>query len=101
MAGPAAKVLVGEEEDLGAALQGPLWRWCRRSTRCTRCPVVAAEGLEIGGRVDVGDRRYGVFDVDHGAQFAPAAFDLARLAMSAIEQPAARSGRMAIWLGTT
>ena len=29
----------------------------RRSTRCIRCRHAAAEGLEVGRRVDVGDRR--------------------------------------------
>ena len=41
--------------------------------------MVAAEGLEVGGRVDVGDRRDLFFGVEHFIEFAPAALDLGQI----------------------
>jgi hypothetical protein len=41
--------------------------------------VLAAEGLEVGRRVDVGDRRDLLFGVQHLVQFAPAALDLGQV----------------------
>jgi hypothetical protein len=61
------------------------WTRCRRSRRC------AAERLQGGGRVHVGDRDD---PVDPRRQRVPAGLDVRALAMSAIEQPASRFGRI-------
>ncbi|SBT10145.1 hypothetical protein ACCAA_890024 [Candidatus Accumulibacter aalborgensis] len=79
IAGPAAEMLVGKEENLFPALEGPasdrsgVRRGAHDAAACT------AEGLEIGGRVDVGHRGDLLIDVEYLAEFAPAALDLGQI----------------------
>ena len=96
--GVAAEVLVGEEEAPS--------RPARRPTRATalgvgrgadRAAVAAGERLDRGGGVHVGDRdgRRRRRPASTSASHASSTWPIA--AMSAIEQPAARSGRITCW----
>ena len=51
--------------------------------------MLAAEGFEVGGGINVSDRGDFLFGIEHFIELAPTAFNFAKLAMSAIEQPAA------------
>jgi len=59
--------------------------------------VFAGEGLNRGGGIHIGDRN-NLAGVGHAAQFIPACFDLANIAISAMEQPALKSGKTTTWL---
>jgi hypothetical protein len=76
VAGPAAEVLVGEEQHLLALGEGPVEDLRRVGRGADDAAVGAAEGLEVGGGIDVGDRRHLLVGIEHGGQFAPGALDL-------------------------
>ncbi len=97
--GVAAQVLIGQEQHPLAALPRPLERRPRAlRRRADDAAVLADEGFDRRRRVDVGDR--------HDASRRPSASSSSQQvsswsasAMSAIEQPAARSGRITCWCG--
>ena len=106
LGGVAAQVLVGEEQHALAALERPLQHGRGVRGRADDAAVLAAEALERGGGVHVGDRddRDPAVGVGLGAEDAPRAVPSTRStesmsAMSAIEQPAARLGRITAWSG--
>jgi len=69
--GVASQVLVGEEEDAGTFCQRP-GQHLSRVGRCADHPaVLAAERLQDGRRVDVGDRHHLPLHVQHPSQVAP------------------------------
>ena len=71
----AAEVLVGEEEHATSTGEGPVEHGAGVARRADDAAVAAAEGLQAGSRVDVGDRR-DVGGVDHGAEIGPGVFHL-------------------------
>ena len=98
--GVAAEVLVGQEQHLGVRSllrEGPLQRGLGVGRGADRAAVAAAERLDVGRGVHVGDRHDDVGDAGVG-QRVPGVLDLGEPAMSAIEQPAARSGRIDLLL---
>ncbi len=79
VAGPPAEVLVGEEQHLGAALESPPGDGAGVGRGAYDAAVLAAEGLEVGGGVDVGDRRHLVLGIEDFVQLAPATLDLGQV----------------------
>jgi len=81
VAGPASQMLVGKEEELGAARQRPLHDVRRIGRGAHDAAVAAAERLEIGRGIDVRDRRIdlGLIAVEHLAQFPPGARHLGEI----------------------
>ena len=71
--GVAAEVLVGEEEDATAAGERPFEHGAGVRAGADDPAVAAAEGLEVGRRVDVGDRHQvvGVDDLARGRPRRP------------------------------
>ena len=80
VAGPAAEVLVGEEQHLLALLERPVENGRRVGRGAHDAAVLATEGFEVGRRVDVGDRGDVLVGVaQHFGQLAPAALDLGEI----------------------
>jgi hypothetical protein len=99
IAGVAAEVLVGEEQHLVAP--APVVKAHSSTARAlvevhTAPPCSADERLQRRRGVHVGDR-HDPLDVDDLAERLPGLLDLSMSAMSAIEQPALRSGRITCW----
>jgi len=91
----ATQVLVGEEQHLLAALERPLQHRPGVRRRAHRSAVAADERLQRGGRVHVGDRHDAV-EVGRLPRASHASSHGVESAMSAIEQPAFRSGAHAL-----
>ena len=75
VAGVAAEVLIGEEEDLVALLECPFEHLAGVGGGADRAAMTTDEGLQGGRTVHVGDRHES-FDIDHGAQRLPGLLDL-------------------------
>ncbi len=71
----APQMLIGKEQHSLGALESPLQHGRRIAGSANNAAVASAEGFQIGGRVDVRDRR-DVVGVDYLAELFPAAFDL-------------------------
>jgi hypothetical protein len=69
-------MLIGKEEDFRPPGKGPAGDGAGVRRGAHDAAMFAAEGLEVGRRVDVGHRRHRLLGVEHFAEFAPAAFDL-------------------------
>jgi hypothetical protein len=72
-------MLVRKEENLLATRKRPSRNRAGVRRGAHDAAAGATEGLEIGRRVDVGHRRHLLIDVEHFAEFAPAAFDLGQI----------------------
>ena len=93
VAGVAAQVLVGNEQAFLAARERPLHHLARVRRRAHRPAVPPDESLDRRRGVDVGDGH----DLERPVTLASSSQQTStcsRLAMSAIEQPAFRSGRI-------
>ena len=78
VAGVPSEVLVGEEEHLVAAGEGPIEDGLCVRARAHRAAVLADEGLQRGGRVHVRDRHDPV-DVGDARERLPALLDLVEI----------------------
>ena len=103
VAGVATEVLVGEEQHLvaagpafGAVAERPVEHGPGVGRRAHGAAVLAHERLERGRRVHVGDR-HELVDVGDPGEVSHASSTWSMSAMSAIEQPALRSGRITCW----
>ena len=79
MAAPAAQVLVGKEQHLFPLLERPVENLRRIRRGAYDAAMFAAEGLQIGRGIDIGDRGDVLVRVEDGGQFAPGAFDLGQI----------------------
>ncbi len=87
-----AQVLVGEEQHAAAAGEGPIEHGPRVGRRADDAAVPAAKRLQVGRRVDVGDRHQVVRRRSLRPSCSQQSSTCSMSAMSASEQPAARSG---------
>ncbi len=69
--GIAPQVLVGEEQDLVAPRQGPVQDVARVGGGADDAAVAPAKGLQVGGRIDIGDGRDLLVGLEHFGQLAP------------------------------
>ena len=76
---PPAEMLVGEEQHLRPPREGPLGDGAGVGRGAHDAAMFAAEGLQIGRRVDVGDRGDFFLGIQHFVQLAPAAFHLGQI----------------------
>ena len=72
---PAAQVLVREKQHFLAARERPVKDLAGIGRRAHDTAVFTAERLEIGGRIDVGDRRDLLIRIEHFGQFTPCPLD--------------------------
>ena len=72
-------MLVGEEQHLGPLRESPFGDGAGIGRGAYDAAMFAAERLQVGRRVDVGDRRDLLLGVQHFVQFAPAALDLGQI----------------------
>ena len=79
VAGPPAEMLIGEEQYLGPLRESPFGDGAGIGRGAHDAAMFAAERLQIGRRVDVGDRRDLFLGVQHFVELAPAALDLGQI----------------------
>ena len=72
----APEMLVGEEQHFLALPKRPFEHAPGIRRGAHQAAVAAAEGLEVGGRIDIGHRRDVLVRIEHGREFAPGALDL-------------------------
>ncbi len=89
----AAQVLVGKKQDAPALGERPVEHGSGVGAGANDAAVPSAEGLEVGGRINIGYGGDVVGVDDHRPRSCQAASTDSRSAMSAMLHPAARSGR--------
>ena len=92
--GVAAKMLVRQEQDLLAPREGPFQRGHRVGGRADGSAALADEGFDRRCGVDVGHRHDAAIRVPICVSSSQQFWSWSGATMSAIEQPAARSGRI-------
>jgi hypothetical protein len=97
IAGVAAQVLVGQKQDALAARKGPLEGCARIGRGADQPAALAAKGLDGGRGVHVGQRNQVSSARPRRSSASQQASTWEISAISAMEQPAFRSGRMTCW----